>query len=369
MNMSKPQADQPGPLDGIRVVEYGVFHAGPGATAILGDLGAEVIKIETAEGDPERTWTTIGKLNMSAPNGESIMFEVSNRNKRGICLDIKTEKGQEVFRRLVEGADVFLTNLRQSTKFKLGLDYQAISAINPNVVYASVSGYGPQGPMRDHGGFDPLGSARSGMMFLTGTEKPALLNMGILDQSTAITASHAIITALLARERQGRGQEVHVSLLSTGLWLTYCNQMVYNGISVNPTHSGERSLHSPLRNSFLCRDGRWITGTHHPEHKYWERFCQATGQTQLIGDPRFNTDDARQANCPELVAVFDEVFLTKTRDEWMEIFLEQGLMFCSVQTVEELASDPQALANGYMVPFDHPSLGEFMVTGYPVIFS
>lgn len=150
----------PGPLDGIRIVEYGVFHAGPGGNAILGDLGAEVIKIETFSGDPERSWTRVAGTDFSLKNKEGIFFEASNRNKKSICLDIKQRKGREIFNRLIKDADVFLTNLRKSTKAKMGLDYAAISKLNPNIIYASISAYGTEGPMSDLGAFDPLGSAR-----------------------------------------------------------------------------------------------------------------------------------------------------------------------------------------------------------------
>lgn len=357
------------PLDGIRVVEYGVFHAGPGAGAILGDLGAEVIKIEAGFGDPERYWTKVGKLDISVPSGESFMFEVSNRNKKDIALDIKTDEGRRVLHRLVEGADVFLTNLRKSTKAKLGLDYDSLSRVNPKIIHANVSGYGPEGPMDDLGAFDPLGLARSGMLFLTGSEMPALLHLGVLDQATAIATSQAIITALLVRERRGIGQEVQVSLYGTACWLTYCNLMLTSVLGVDPTNAGDRSRHSPLRNAFRCKDGRFILGTHHPEHKYWPEFCRATGKEELIDDPRFADEQSRTDNCTELIAIFDQVFAEKDRDEWMEIFLERGLMFCSVQKGNEIASDPQALANGYMVPFDHPTLGQITIPGYPIRFS
>ena len=306
----------PGPLDGIRIVEYGVFHAGPGGNAILGDLGAEIIKIETLNGDPERYWTKIAGRDFSLKNNESVIFDASNRNKKSVCLDIKQKKGREIFDRLIEGADVFLTNLRKSTKARMGLDYESISKLNPDIVYASVSGYGTEGPMDDLGAFDPLGSARSGMMFLVGNQEPLLLHIGILDQATAITVSHAILTALLDRERRGVGQEVHISLYSTGLWLQHFNMLIAGVLSKDPDISGDRIKHSPLRNRFCCKDGKWICGTHHPEEKYWATFCKATGQNALLEDPRYTTDSGRPANFIELNQKFDRVFETKTADEW-----------------------------------------------------
>jgi crotonobetainyl-CoA:carnitine CoA-transferase CaiB-like acyl-CoA transferase len=361
--------EKEGPLDGIRVLECAVFHAGPGGSAILGDLGAEVIKIETPAGDPERHWTNAGGIDFSLPNGDSAMFEGSNRNKRGICLDMKKEKGREIFDRLAREADVFVTNLRKSTKVKLGLDYPTLARLNPKIIHASVSGYGLEGPMSDLGAFDPLGQARSGMMFVTGSPEPKMLHLGLLDQATAITLSHAILTALFVRERKGIGQEVHVSLYSTALWIQYANLMLSSFLSTDPCVATTRSNHSPLRNAFCCRDGGWILGTHHPEERYWPSFCEATGKTDLLNDPHFTDDVGRPTHFVELIEIFDEVFTTRTRDEWMEIFRERGLMFSSVQHVSEVTSDPQALANDYVVPFDHPTQGRVDLPGYPVHFS
>jgi len=356
-------------LDGIRIVEYGVFHAGPGGNAILGDLGAEVIKIENAAGDPERYWTTVAGFDLALKNKESIIFEASNRNKKGICLDIKKKKGRQIFEHLIRETDVFLTNLRQSTKTKLRIDYSTLSSINPKLIYAGVSGYGPNGSMSDLGAFDPLGQARSGLMFVTGTTEPALIHLGILDQAAAITVSHSILTALLFRERKGIGQEVHVSLYGTALWLQYINLLTTSVLSINPCIPADRSHHSPLRNRFLCRDGQWILGTHHPEEKYWAGFCEATGKTELLKDAKYTNESGGPANFVELNRIFDQVFATRPRDEWMEIFQPRGLMFCPVQHILEVPNDAQALENGYLVAFDHPVQGPVTIPGYPVHFS
>jgi crotonobetainyl-CoA:carnitine CoA-transferase CaiB-like acyl-CoA transferase len=363
------EQEREGPLDGIRVLECAVFHAGPGGSAILGDLGAEIIKIETLAGDPERHWTNAGGIDFSLANDDSAMFEGSNRNKRGICLDMKKEKGRAIFDRLAREADVFVTNLRKSTKVRLGLDYPTLARLNPKIIHASVSGYGREGSMSDLGAFDPLGQARSGMMFVTGSPEPKMLHLGLLDQATAITLSHAILTALFVRERRGIGQEVHVSLYSTALWIQYANLMLSNLLSTDPCVTTTRSHHSPLRNAFCCGDGGWILGTHHPEERYWPSFCEATGKTDLLNDPHFTDDLGRPINFVELIEIFDAVFATRTRDEWMESFQERGLMFSSVQHISEVTTDPQALANDYVVPFDHPMHGRVNIPGYPVYFS
>ena len=357
------------PLAGVRILECAVFHAGPGGGAILGDLGADIIKIETPAGDPERHWRDAGGIDFSLPNGDSAMFEGSNRNKRGISLDMKQEKGRAIFERLVRQADVFITNLRKSTKVELGLDYPTLARLNPRIIHASVSGYGLEGPMSDLGAYDPLGLARSGMMFVTGSAEPKILHIGLLDQATAIALSHAILTALFVRERRGIGQEVHVSLYSTALWIQYANLLLSSLLSTDPCITTNRYNHSPLRNAFCCGDGGWVLGTHHPEEKHWRTFCEATGKTELLDDPHFTDEAGRPVNHSELIEIFDGVFATRTRDEWMEIFQERGLMFSSVQHVSEVTSDQQALANDYVVPFDHPKLGPVKIPGYPVYFS
>jgi crotonobetainyl-CoA:carnitine CoA-transferase CaiB-like acyl-CoA transferase len=286
-----------------------------------------------------------------------------------MCVDLDTEKGRDIFERLVRDSDVFVTNLRKSTKIKLGLDYDSVSRLNPQIVHASVSGYGPEGPMSDIGAFDPLGQAQSGMMFVTGNPEPAMLHLGLLDQATAIALSHAILTALFVRERKGIGQEVHVSLYSTALWVQYANLMMSTVLSINPCVPASRSNHSPLRNAFCCQDGKWILGTHHPEERYWPAFCEATGQANLLEDPHFTDDAGRPTNTAELIEIFDKVFATKPRDEWMRIFRERELMICSVQYIMDVETDQQALANGYVVPFDHPTQGQVNIPGYPVHFS
>ena len=363
------QKTSPRPLEGIKIVEYGIFHAGPGGTAILGDLGADIIKIESGFGEPERFWTTVGNIDLSMPNGESIMNEVSNRNKRGIYLDIKTDQGRDVLRRLVKDADVFMTNLRKKTKVKLGIDYDTLSKINPKIIHANVSGYGSEGPMSNIGAFDPLGQARSGLMFTTGTSEPVLIHLGVLDQATAIAASHAILTALFVRERHGIGQEIHLSLYSTALWLQHPNLMLTTGISVDPCMSPDRSQHSPLRNRFCCKDGKWIIGAHHPEEKYWATFCEAVGQESILFDDKYTDDAGRPVSGNGPVEFFDKVFARKTRDEWMAIFQQKELMFSPVLHISEVQNDPQALVNGYVVPFDHPVLGKIDIPGYPIHFS
>ncbi len=353
------------------MVECAIWHAGPGAGAILGDMGAEVIKVETLEGDPERLQQGLGavKFDIGAPSDWSFLFELSNRNKKGICLDINTPEGRGIFHQLVQSADVFLTNLRNSTKPRLGLDYKTLSQVNPQLIHASVSGFGLNGPMRDVGAFDPMGQAISGMVFLTGPDEPVLLQSVVLDQMTSIAASHAIITALFYRERHGIGQEVHVSLYSSALWLTHANLLATGIMKTSPVVPWDRSKNSPLRNCFKCKDGKWIMGTNHPEDKFWPKFCKLTGNPGLIDDPRYADTETRGENAAELVALYDKIFIKRTRDEWLDLFRKNGFMYAPVQQLEEVLNDPQAIENGYVSDFDHPVLGSIKIPGFPVFFS
>lgn len=369
--LRKPDPAKNGPLHGIRVVEVGVWHAGPGAGAILGDLGAEVIKVEGPEGDPERKHGSFGPMDkpkIQMDNWTTI-FEFSNRNKLGVELDVGTPEGHTDLLRLVETADIFICNLRASTRTKLGLDYAAISAVNSRIIYLGVSGFGDRGPMTNIGGFDPMGQAISGMMFLSGSEEPSLLQMIVLDQLTAITASHGAITALLARERDGHGQEVHTSLYGAAIWLTHMNMLAASIMQGKVDNSWDRTRNPPLRTTYKAGDGKWFMGTNHPEEKYWDTFCHAIGRSDLLSDPRFLTKEERSNRNAELISLLDEVFLTKSRDEWVSILTAAGTLFAPVNNIDDVLVDEQALANNYMVDFAHRALGTIRIPGYPIRFS
>jgi len=352
-------------------VECATWHAAPGGDAILADLGAEVIKIETFAGDPERQQKNLGAVQFDIQGGPewSFLFEFSNRNKKGICLDIKSEQGQEILHRLVKDADVFVTNLRKTTKPKLGIDYDTLSKINPKLIHANMSGFGTEGPMADVGGFDPMGQAISGMMFLADDDEPVYLQTVVLDQMASVAFSHAILAALVARERQGIGQEIHVSLYSSALMLTHANVMATGMMNKNPVMRWDRTKNPPLRTNYKCGDGKWLMGTNHPEEKYWPRFCEVMGLPQLEKDPRFAGTMDRIKNAPELIKTLDEVFQAKPREAWMKAFTDVGLMFAPIQRLSEVVKDPQAAANNYIVNFNHPQFGNVVIPGYPASFS
>ncbi len=361
------------PLDGIRVLEWGAYHAGPGGTAILGDLGAEVIKIEQPnKGDPSRGSFLVNRNSFRMANGESLWNECANRSKKSIVIDLKKDAGKEIAHRLASKSDVFLTNFRRQLVEELKMDYQTISSFNPQIVYASVSAYGPKGPDKDLGGFDYQGQGRSGLMWTVGEEDmpPLVSQFGIIDQATSIMASHQILTALLMKERQGIGQEVHVSVLSTGIFLHYVNAFtaLVGDLQV-PRHV--RNMEHPTRNYYRCSDDKWLimTVAAHKRQEQWPKLCRVLGHPELIDDPRFAEDEDRLKNAGVLVPLLDEIFATRPRDEWLKALKENDFVCCEVNRPTELKDDPQILANDYVVEFDHPERGKTMIPGYPVHFS
>ncbi|MEW6033617.1 MAG: CoA transferase [Chloroflexota bacterium] len=359
------------PLEGIRVVEVAMFHAGPGAGAILGDLGAEVIKIEEpGTGDPVRSAKRVGSINMELPGGGSIWYEASNRSKKSVTIDLNKDKGTEVLYRLVGKSDVFITSFRRPAVERMKLSYSVLSQMNPKLIYAHISGFGPKGPDRDLGAFDYQGQGRSGMMFSVGEPHmtPLVSQFGLVDQATSIMASQAIMTALLMRERFGIGQEVHVSILGSALYLLYANVLVaqVGGFEV-PRH--QRLGENPLRNYYKCADDRWLIMSAPPWGRYWSALCQAIGRPDLENDPRFDTDDKRVANPGLLTALLDQAFASCPRQEWLETLAKYDIPAAPVHRLLELGQDPQIAENDYIVGFEHPRLGNIKIPGYPIGFS
>lgn len=251
------------------------------------------------------------------------------------------------------------------------MSHPVLSQLNPRLIYAWISGYGPKGPDRNTGAFDYQGQGRSGLMFSVGEPQmpPLVSQLGIIDQAASIMGSHEVLTALLMRERFGIGQEVHVSILSSALFLLYSNVMMalVGGFEV-PRH--QRSTEYPLRNYYQCADGRWlIMSVPQTSERYWQVLCQALGHPELEKDARFETDVKRYANSAQLVAIFDEIFASRARDEWLHILAKHDLPVAPVNRLSELASDAQIVQNDYIMDFDHPQLGKIKIPGYPVHFS
>jgi crotonobetainyl-CoA:carnitine CoA-transferase CaiB-like acyl-CoA transferase len=362
-----------GPLHGIRVIELAVMLNGPGAGYMLGDLGAEVIKVEDpVRGDMSRGVQSLWGLPMDY-KGVNTFFETPNRNKKSIGLDLKKEKGREVLYTLIKKSDVFITNFSTRVCKELGCDYETLCQHNPKIIYGIASGFGLKGPEADIRAFDTTAQARSGFMTQVGDKDspPGIVVGGIIDQLGATMLAYGVLAALVARERMGVGQMVETSLLGSAIHLQAIsvNQVALQGRSM-ARHSRSRAR-NPLANHYECADGKWIMLAEIQSDIYWHDFCQATGLLDIEHDPRFATASARRENFEECIKILDALFKTKPRDEWIKILREKckGLACAEVFELNELFSQQQVLENEYIVEHDHPILGRVKLVGFPVQFS
>ncbi len=361
------------PLEGIRVLDWTQWQMGTVASAMLADLGAEVIHIEDRErGDPGRGMRAAGGVGVDLPAGRNAYFEYVNHNKKGIAVNFKKEEGKEIIYRLVRNSDIFVHNFRQGVPERLGLGYDTLSQYNLKLIYAALSGYGPKGPEAQEPAFDYLGLARSGMMTLVGAPDtpPPGFSGGIADQMGAIMAAYGILAALFARERSGIGQKIDVSHLGSmmaleGLAIAF---RLFTGRDI-PRKNRHKEA-NPLWNHYLCADGKWIVLGMLQADRYWPAVCKGLGIEDLEKAPRFESMDKRRENSEELISIMDKVFITKSSKEWMTRLKEAGDVVCTpVQTVSDLVDDPQVWANEYLIEFDHSVLGQMKFMGLPIQFS
>lgn len=361
------------PLEGIRVLDWSQWQMGTVASAMLADLGAEVIHIEDRErGDPGRGMRAAGGAGLDLPAGRNAYFEYVNHNKKGIAVNFKKKEGKEIVYRLVRNSDIFVHNFRQGVPERLGLGYDTLSQYNPKLIYAALSGYGPKGPEAQEPAFDYLGLARSGMMTLVGTPDapPPGFSGGIADQMGAIMAAYGMLAALLARERFGIGQKIDVSHLGSmmaleGLAIAF---RLFTGRDMPRKNRPKEA--NPLWNHYLCAEGKWIVLGMLQADRYWPAVCKGLGIEHLEKDPRFENMDKRRENSEELISIMDKVFISKSSKEWMKRLKEAGDVVCTpVQTISDLLDDPQVWANEYLIEFDHSVLGSMKFMGLPIQFS
>lgn len=360
------------PLEGIRVLDWTIWQQGPVATMMLGDLGAEVIKIEErVGGDPGRGIMDIAGVGTSSDK-RNYYFEANNRHKKSIALDLKQPEGKAILYKLVQQSDVFAQNFRKGVAAKLGVDYQTLSQYNPKLIYANATGYGPNGPDSDKPCFDYIGLARSGIMIAVGEPDtdPQYITGSIADQMGAIMLAQGIIVALLARERHGVGQEVDTSQLGSMMMLQGLNLSCRLTLGKEFKRFYRTEAENPLWNHYRCQDGKWICFAMMQTDRYWPDFCEAVGEPELERDERFASAGSRRKNCKELIAVLDRLFAAKPRDEWMGILKAGGdFIYTMVNSINDLPNDPQMLANDYVVDYEHPSWGPSKVVGHPIIYS
>jgi len=342
----------PGPLDGIKVVELGVWVAGPAAAGVLADWGADVIKIEPPDGDPARLFGRMLGIS-DGSEGTCPPFEMDNRGKRSIVLDVTTADGRTTMRELLRTADVFITNVRPGALKRMGADFASVAADNPRLVYGLITGYGEVGPDADRAAYDVAAFwARAGLAHLLTRpgDTPPFQRGGMGDHSAGMTLAGAVCAALVARARTGRGQLVTTSLYRQGAYTVSfdLNTFLMTG---HPIAVGQReTMANPCMNNYTAGDGRrfWIVGLQGSRH--WPPLCRAVGREAWLSDERFATAHARAANATELIAELDEIFATKPLEEWARIFAtEPDLFWSPINTLEDVVADEQFHAAGGIV--------------------
>ena len=359
-----------GPLDGVKVVELTMFQQGPVCGTKLGDLGADVIKVEPPTGDPARGFMRIIGT-MVGLKGRNYYFENHNRNKRSIVLDLKTERGMEVFLKLIDRADVFLTNLSIEAPQRMGIGPEALLARNPRLIYTQASGWGRKGPDANGLSFDYTGIGRSGLMMSCGERgtPPAQVLPGLGDEVGGMVCAWAVCAALYARERTGKGQLVDTSLMGSVICMLSLVLSAPAILGQEFPREIRAEAGNPIYNHYRAKDDKWFILAHLQPDRYWPNVCRALDMPELENDPRFNSVEARGEHARELIAIMDKKFATGTREEWFEIFKKEGIIYAPIQSPGEVVNDPQALANDYVTWFDHPVLGRTKMVGFPWYFS
>lgn len=354
-------------LKGLKVVDFTAYIAGPGAAAILADWGADVVKVERPEGDAMRH--IFGDLKTDL--GANPTFDVDNRGKRGIVLDITKPEGREALAKLAAGADVFLTNVRPASLRKYGLDADALRAANPRLVYAAITGYGLEGPDAHKPGFDVTAFwARAGVAAMTAPKgmDPFLLRSGVGDHTTSLATVSAILAALYERERTGEGRMVQTSLLATGIYVMSSDlavQLKFGRVASARTRDNPINA---LANLYKSADGRWFVHNPRGSGGGWEAFCHVVNRPDLIEDARFATGKARRENAKALTEEFDRAFAALTFDEIARRLDAADLVWAPVQTPADVAADPQAAAAGAFVEVEDGQGGTFRSIAAPARF-
>ena len=356
-----------GILSGLKVIDAASFIAGPASTTIMADFGAEVIKIEPPTGDPFRS--ALGGTRYPV-GGLAHSWILDNRNKKGIVLNLKSDAGREVLYKLLADADVFVTNAPQKPRKRLRIRYEDLQPLNERLIYASLSAYGEKGPEAHRTGFDSTALwARSGLMDLvkpSPDSAPARSLPGMGDHPTAATLFGAIMMGLYKREQTGEGSMVSTSLMANGIWSNGCwLQAELCGNPVRPRPARE-DAEDPLINLYRTSDDRWLIVTFMNNLALWPNFTERVGQPELSQDPRFVTPEARSENSKALIEALDQIFATKTRQEWRDILNEMGLTFGEVQTIADVPKDRQMLESGALRRIDNPDVGVELTIDSPV---
>lgn len=359
--MSHPRK---GPLTGMRVIELAHIMAGPVCGLMLADLGADIIKVEKANGGDDSRRFLPPEI-----NGEPAAFMMMNRNKRGIALDLKSDDGKKVLIRLIKDADVLIENYRRDTMDKLGLGYEDLKKINPGLIYCEISGFGRTGPYKDRAGFDLIAQGMSGLMDITGEADRGPVKVGapVSDTTAGILGAMGILAAYTHKQETGEGQRVDTSLFEAAITHTYWQSAICFATGESPGRMGTaHPLNGPYQ-SFQTSDG-WVNiGA--ANQRNWERLLECLEAPELGEDPRFALNAERMANLDVLVDVLNEYFSKRSTQDWLDALEAVGIPAGPVLSIKEMQSDPQAIAREMVPETDHPIAGRVQTIGLPVKLS
>ncbi|UCH38370.1 MAG: CoA transferase [Candidatus Bathyarchaeota archaeon] len=351
-------------LDSITILDLTRYLAGPYCSMILGDLGAEVVKIERPKtGDGSRQW--------GPPfiHGESAYFLSINRNKKSVTINLRTEKGCEIVRKMASTYDVLIENYRPGIVQKLGLDYETLSKINPQLIYCSISGFGQTGPYREKPSYDIVGQAMGGLMSLTGEENrpPVKIGVAISDIFAGMYAVIGILSALIARKKTGKGQLIDVSLLDGLVSILSHQAGNYLVSGIDPKRLGSAHPTIAPYQAFQASDSYFVIAV--GNDALWQRFCQGVNLPELVTDSRFATNPDRVKNRAELTQLLNAHFQKKTVEEWLSLIENAGVPCGPVLRLSEVFNDPQVLHRKMVEELEHPSAGHIRVVGTPLKLS
>ena len=352
------------PLDGLKVIDLTRVLAGPFCTMLLGDMGADVIKIEEpGSGDDTRGWAPF------MAGGQSSYFLGVNRNKRSLALNLKSADGPDVLRRLAREADVLVENFRPGTLDRLGLGFAALSAISPRLIFASVSGYGQTGPRRELAGYDPVLQAEAGLMDITGPADgpPSRVGVAMTDYVAGQFMFSSILLALRERDRTGRGQAIDISLFDSILATMTLPAGIYFSTGQKPPRLGNQHPSIAPYETFRASDGLAMVCAGNP--RLWVQFCQAIERPDLPGDSRFSANTGRLHNRAALVAIVEAQIAAWTVDEFLRRLEAHGVPCGRVRSIDQALADPQVAARQMLVTMEHGELGSFSMIGNPMALS
>jgi crotonobetainyl-CoA:carnitine CoA-transferase CaiB-like acyl-CoA transferase len=356
---SRPTATAP-PLAGIRVLDLTRVLAGPFCSMMLGDMGAEVIKVEEpGKGDDTRSWPPFS-------GGEATYFMSVNRNKKSLTLNLKAPEGQEILRSLVKKGDVLLENFRPGTMDKLGFGYAALAQLNPRLVYCSISGFGESGPEAGRAGYDLVVQAESGLMDITGFPDgpPVKSGTSIADLVAGMSAAHGVVLALLARAKTRRGQKVEISMLDAMAALLTYQAGIYFATGQRPFRRGNAHPSIAPYEVFTAADGYVTLGV--ANNSLWQRCCSALERTELATDSQYDTEAKRVENRTTLIPLLNQILSARTADEWLKRFEAAGVPAGRIKSVPEVCESEHLKARGMIATMPHPTAGQVRVMGMPV---